>query len=418
MKVLTSLDIGTGKVTVLVGEIDSYGDIHIIGVGEAPSKGIDRGYITRLDLAVQTILTALREAQEMSSTRIDTVFINVSGPNVKSQNEKDTVSVSPQPTEIDQTHIDRLIERAITRAKEEGYEVISAVPRRFLLDDQEGVIDPVGLLGSRLSAEVHVVKVGSSMIRNLEKAIASSGLKIGHKFLSSMASSEAVLTTEEKEEGVLLMDMGAGLTDFVLYADGSPVITGSVPMGGINITKDIAHFMKIASDQAERIKIEYGFAIADLVNETERVKIKPRGEDKETMVSKKQLSEVIQIRLEEIMDKVMGLINSHGVNLDSANAGIVITGGCAKLSGIREFLERYFDLPVRVGYPTGVIGLKEKVQDPAYSTSVGLLKLAYQEQFMGTGTFTQNAQDRNASTRGIDISSFLAKIKAFFKDVM
>ncbi|MCS7284111.1 MAG: rod shape-determining protein, partial [Hydrogenobacter thermophilus] len=161
-----------------------------------------------------------------------------------------------------------------------------------------------------------------------------------------------------------------------------------------------------------------GFAIADLVNETERVKIKPRGEDKETMVSKKQLSEVIQIRLEEIMDKVMGLINSHGVNLDSANAGIVITGGCAKLSGIREFLERYFDLPVRVGYPTGVIGLKEKVQDPAYSTSVGLLKLAYQEQFMGTGTFTQNAQDRNASTRGIDISSFLAKIKAFFKDVM
>ncbi|QWK19299.1 MAG: cell division protein FtsA [Hydrogenobacter thermophilus] len=418
MKVLTSLDIGTGKVTVLVGEIDSYGDIHIIGVGEAPSKGIDRGYITRLDLAVQTILTALREAQEMSSTRIDTVFINVSGPNVKSQNEKDTVSVSPQPTEIDQTHIDRLIERAITRAKEEGYEVISAVPRRFLLDDQEGVIDPVGLLGSRLSAEVHVVKVGSSMIRNLEKAIASSGLKIGHKFLSSMASSEAVLTTEEKEEGVLLMDMGAGLTDFVLYADGSPVITGSVPMGGINITKDIAHFMKIASDQAERIKIEYGFAIADLVNETERVKIKPRGEDKETMVSKKQLSEVIQIRLEEIMDKVMGLINSHGVNLDSANAGIVITGGCAKLSGIREFLERYFDLPVRVGYPTGVIGLKEKVQDPAYSTSVGLLKLAYQEQFMGTGTFTQNAQDRNASTRGIDISSFLAKIKAFFKDVI
>ncbi|WP_340690825.1 cell division protein FtsA [Hydrogenobacter thermophilus] len=418
MKVLASLDIGTGKVTVLVGEIDSYGDIHIIGVGEAPSKGIDRGYITRLDLAVQTILTALREAQEMSSTRIDTVFINVSGPNVKSQNEKDTVSVSPQPTEIDQTHIDRLIERAITRAKEEGYEVISAVPRRFLLDDQEGVIDPVGLLGSRLSAEVHVVKVGSSMIRNLEKAIASSGLKIGHKFLSSMASSEAVLTTEEKEEGVLLMDMGAGLTDFVLYADGSPVITGSVPMGGINITKDIAHFMKIASDQAERIKIEYGFAIADLVNETERVKIKPRGEDKETMVSKKQLSEVIQIRLEEIMDKVMGLINSHGVNLDSANAGIVITGGCAKLSGIREFLERYFDLPVRVGYPTGVIGLKEKVQDPAYSTSVGLLKLAYQEQFMGTGTFTQNAQDRNASTRGIDISSFLAKIKAFFKDVM
>ncbi|MEZ0360887.1 MAG: cell division protein FtsA [Hydrogenobacter sp.] len=417
MKVLTSLDVGTGKVTVLVGEIDSYGDIQIIGIGEVPSKGIDRGYITRLDLAVHTILTALKEAQEMSGIHIDTVVMGISGPNVKSQNEKDTVSVAPQPTEIDQTHIERLIERALTRAKEEGYEVISAIPRRFLLDDQEGVIDPVGLLGSRLSAEVHVVKVGSGMLRNLEKAIASSGLKITGRFLSSMASSEAVLTAEEKEEGVLLMDIGAGLTDFVLYTDGSPIITGSVPMGGINITKDIAHFMKITSEQAEKIKIEYGFAIADLVNETERIKIKPRGEDKEAMVGKKQLAEVIQIRLEEIMDKVMELINSYGANLDSANAGVVVTGGCAKLAGIREFLERYFDLPVRVGYPTGIIGLKEKVQDPAYSTSVGLLKLAYQEQLLNA-KILHHTQDKNTDKGGIDLLSILTRIKAFFKDVM
>jgi cell division protein FtsA len=418
MKLITSLDVGTSKVALLVGEVDSYGDIHIVGVGEAPSKGIDRGYITRLDLAVHTILSALKEAQEMSGEHIDTVVIGISGPNIKSQNEKDTISVSPQPVEIDHLHIDRLIERAITRAKEDGYEVISAIPRRFVLDDQEGVIDPVGLLGSRISAEVHVVKVGSSMLRNLEKAIASSGLRISSRFLSSMASSEAVLTLEEKEEGVLLLDMGAGLTDFVLYAEGSPIITGSVPMGGINITKDIAHFMKITSEQAERIKMEQGFAIADLVNETERIKIKPRGEEKEAMISKRQLAEVIQIRLEEIMDKVLELINAQGIKLDSINAGVVITGGCAKLAGIREFLERYFDMPVRLGYPTGVIGLKEKIQDPSFSTGVGLLKLAYQEQFSGKKDLLRNSQENSVVKGKVDVKSLFIRIKDFFKDVI
>ncbi|MGB9874070.1 MAG: cell division protein FtsA [Hydrogenobacter sp.] len=286
------------------------------------------------------------------------------------------------------------------------------------MDDQEGVIDPVGLLGSRLSAEVHVVKVGSSMLRNLEKAIASSGLKIANRFLSSMASSEAVLTLEEKEEGVLLLDMGAGLTDFILYAEGSPIMTGSVPMGGINITKDIAHFMKITSEQAERIKIEQGFAIADFVSETERIKIKPRGEEKEAMISKKQLAEVIQIRLEEIMDKVLELMSSQGIKLDSVNAGVVITGGCAKLAGMREFLERYFDLPVRVGYPTGVIGLKEKVQDPSLSTAVGLLKLAYEEDFSSKKNLLQNPQENSTVRGSMDLRSFLTKIKDFFKDVI
>ncbi len=417
MKLITALDIGTSKVVALVGEIDSYGDVHIIGIGESPSKGIDRGYVTRLDLAVNSVLNAIKEAQEMSGIKLSTVVLGISGPTLKSQNERDTVSISSQPVEIDYTHIERLIDRAIMRSKEEGYEILSAIPRKFILDEQEGVIDPVGLLGSKMSAEVHVVKIGTSLLKNIEKVVANAGVDIVGRFLSPLAGAEAVLSYEEKEEGVLMMDMGAGLTNFVVFSEGSILTTGCIPMGGINITKDIAHFMKINIEQAERVKIENGYALADAVNETERIKIKPRGEEKEVTVSRRQLAEVIQIRLEEIMEKVADYLNAQGVNLDSLHAGVVITGGSAKLSGMREFLERYFDLPVRIGYPMGVIGLKEKVQDPAYAVAVGLVKLAHRELALEKRGTLQKGKEKTAENN-FSLSNLITRFKAFFKDIM
>ncbi len=417
MKLITALDIGTSKVVALVGEIDSYGDVHIIGIGESPSKGIDRGYVTRLDLAVNSVLNAIKEAQEMSGIKLSTVVLGISGPTLKSQNERDTVSISSQPVEIDYTHIERLIDRAIMRSKEEGYEILSAIPRKFILDEQEGVIDPVGLLGSKMSAEVHVVKIGTSLLKNIEKVVANAGVDIAGRFLSPLAGAEAVLSYEEKEEGVLMMDMGAGLTNFVVFSEGSILTTGCIPMGGINITKDIAHFMKINIEQAERVKIENGYALADAVNETERIKIKPRGEEKEVTVSRRQLAEVIQIRLEEIMEKVADYLNAQGVNLDSLHAGVVITGGSAKLSGMREFLERYFDLPVRIGYPMGVIGLKEKVQDPAYAVAVGLVKLAHRELALEKRGTLQKGKEKTAENN-FSLSNLITRFKAFFKDIM
>lgn len=416
MKLITSLDIGTSKVVALVGEVDSYGDLHVIGIGESPSKGIDKGYVTRLDLAVNSVLTAIKEAQEMAGSKISNVVLGISGPTLKSQNEKDTISISSQPIEIDYTHIERLIERAIMRSKEEGYEVLDAIPRKFILDDQEGVIDPVGLLGSRISAEVHVVKIGSSILKNTEKVVLNAGMEVLGKFLSPLASAEAVLTPEEKEEGVLMIDMGAGLTDFVVFLEGSILVTGCLPIGGSNITKDIAHFMKINVEQAERIKIENGFAYADLVNEAERVKIKPRGEEKEVSISRKQLAEVIQIRLEEIMEKLSDYLNQQGVNLDSLHAGIVITGGSAKLAGMREFLERYFDLPVRIGYPMGVIGLKEKVQDPAYATSVGLIKLAHKSFIFDKRDVFSKGHEKEK--KNSTFKNFVDMLMSFFRDII
>ncbi len=303
------------------------------------------------------------------------------------------------------------------RSREEGYEILSAIPRKFILDEQEGVIDPVGLLGSKMSAEVHVVKIGTSLLKNIEKVVANAGVDIAGRFLSPLAGAEAVLSYEEKEEGVLMMDMGAGLTNFVVFSEGSILTTGCIPMGGVNITKDIAHFMKINIEQAERVKIENGYALADAVNETERIKIKPRGEEKEVTVSRRQLAEVIQIRLEEIMEKVADYLNAQGVNLDSLHAGVVITGGSAKLSGMREFLERYFDLPVRIGYPMGVIGLKEKVQDPAYAVAVGLVKLAHRELALEKKGTLQKGKEKTAENN-FSLSNLITRFKAFFKDIM
>ncbi|MCS7277262.1 MAG: cell division protein FtsA, partial [Aquificaceae bacterium] len=367
--------------------------------------------------AVNSVLSAIREAQEMAGVKLSSVILGISGPNLKSQNEKDTLSISSQPVEIDYSHVERLIERAMMRSREEGYEVLSAIPRKFILDDQEGVVDPLGLLGSKISAEVHVVKIGTSLLKNTEKVVLNAGMDIVEKFLSPFASAEAVLTPEEKEEGVLIIDMGAGLTDFVVFSEGAVLQTGCVPMGGLNITKDIAHFMKINIEQAERIKVESGYALSDVVNETERVKIRPRGEEKEVTVSRKQLAEVIQIRLEEIMEKLTDLLQLQNVDLNTLHAGIVITGGSAKLAGMKEFLERYFDMPVRIGYPMGVIGLKEKVQDPAYATSVGLIKLAHRALTIDKKVMTHRTQG-GKSENTLNLSNLIAKVRTFLRDII
>jgi len=388
MKTVASIDIGTSKIVALIGEVDSYGDVHIVGVGEAKSRGIDKGSITRLEVAARAIATAVREAEEMSGQKVKEVVINISGSNIKSQNELGTTSVSPSPVEVEEEHVKRLLDMSVAKGREEGYEIIHAVPRRYTLDDQEGIEDPIGLIGSRLAAHIHIVKVGTTLSRNLEKAVASAGFEPVSKVVSALASAKAVLREEEKENGVLLIDMGAGLTDFVLFLEGHPVVTGAIPIAGGAITRDISFFMKVDQEEAERIKREEGVALVDMVREGDILKVRPRGEARELSVEKARLAEAIQVRLEEIVEKIVERIEKAGFKLDSANAGVVITGGCANLKGIKEFLERFTDMPARVGVPTGLIGIKEKVEDPKYSTAVGLLKFS----LMPEGVFSKRTQ--------------------------
>lgn len=274
MKSIVGLDIGTSKVVALVAEIDNYGDTHIVGIGEAKSQGIDKGSVTKLDSASKAIQKALKEAEEMSGHRIDGVFISISGVHIKSQNEKDTISISPQPSDVDEQIVERLLERAVAKAKEESYDILHTIPRNFILDDQEGILDPIGLAGSRLECDVHIIKAGVSLLRNVERTVSVAGYKLFGKVFAGLASAESSLTEEEKLEGVLLIDIGHSVTNFVLYHNGQPAVSGTVPIGGYNITRDLAHFLKISTEEAERIKLESGVAFIELVDEIEKGKDK------------------------------------------------------------------------------------------------------------------------------------------------
>ncbi len=384
MKRIAALDVGSSKVVYVIGEKDSYGDIHIIGVGEVRSKGIYKGAINNLGEAKASIMKALKEAEEMAGVKARDVVFNVSGSSirnntVKSQNEKETITISPNSTDIEEGHINRLLERCITKSKEDGYEIVYYTPRKFILDEQGEVKDPLGLVGSKLSAEVHIVKVSSTLIRNLEKAIRESGLNPVSKVVSAIASASSTLSEDEKEDGVLLLDIGGGLTDYTLYVEGTPMITGVVPFGGNNITKDLSYYLKIDNEEAEKIKLKYGNAFVNNVREDEVIKIKPRGEDREVPIQRKNIADVIQCRLEEILEKVLKDLDRKGVKLNLINAGVVITGGTANLPGIRDLVEHMTGLPARVGIPKGIIGLREKIENPKYATVVGLLRMAVLE---------------------------------------
>ena len=417
MRTVASIDIGTDKIVALIGEVDTYGDLHIVGVGESKARGVDKGTITRLEVAARAIATSVREAEEMSGQKVTEVVINVSGSTVKSQNEKDTINISPSPVEVEEEHIHRLVERSVARGKEDGYDIVHAIPRRYMLDDQEGIEDPVGLIGSKLTAQVHIVKVGTTVSRNLEKAVVSAGFQPTMRVVSAIASANAVLSEEEKDEGVLLIDMGASLTDFVLYLEGYPVVTGCITLAGNVITKDISSYMKIDPEHAEKIKREEGVALVDLVKEGEIIKIKPRGEDRDISIEKSTLAEVIQIRLEEIVEKIVEKIEGSGYKLDGANAGVVITGGCANLTGIKEFLERFTDLPARVGVPSGLIGLKEKIEDSKYSTAVGLLKFRVSPEGVAPAGSRIEVQS-NGLGKGLDLKGLIEKFKNFLREIM
>ena len=394
MKRIAALDIGSSKVVYVIGERDSYGDIHIIGVGEVPSKGIYKGTINNLSEARVSILRALQDAEEMAGVKVRDIVFNVSGSSlknstIKSQNERETITVSPNSTDIEEFHVNRLIERCLTKSKEDGYEIVYYTPRKFILDEQGEVKNPLGLVGSKLSAEVHIVKVSSTLIRNLEKVIKESGLNPVNKIVSAIASASATLTEDEKEDGVLLLDIGGGLTDYTVYVEGTPIVTGVVPFGGNNITKDLSYYLKVDNEEAERIKLKYGSAFADGVREDEVIKIKPRGEEREVPISRKNIAIVIQSRVEEIMEKVLTELDKKNVKLSLLNAGVVITGGTANLQGIKELVENMTGLPARIGIPKGIIGLRERIEDPKYSTVVGLLKLGVSENIPEVHTDSQ-----------------------------
>ena len=413
-RIIASIDVGTSKIAVLVAERDDYGDIHIIGVADRESKGIQRGAITRLEVAARSIAFAVSEAENMAGKKIEAVVINISGEGLKSQNEKNTLNLSPSPIEVEEAHVHKLIEGCINKAKEESYDIIHAIPRKYTLDDYLDVEDPKEMSGSKLEAQVHLIKIPDTLSRNVKRAISRAGFEPTMIVANALASAKAVLREEEKEEGVLMLDIGAGLTDFVLFTEKAPLITGCVPLGGMHITKDISHYMKVNIEEAERIKEKHGVAYVGLVKDSEAIKIKPRGEDREVTANKAEVAEVIQIRLEEILDGVKAQLSKAGINYEEvAKAGVVITGGTAELKGIREFVENYLDMPVRIGTPMDVKGLRDRIEKPMYSTAYGLLEFWRSPE----GAPSTKPERNSVGGSSFSISGLIHRVKRFFEEI-
>ena len=370
-KRITGLDIGSTKISAVIGELGSDGRLGIVGVGAAPSEGLRRGVVVNLERTVASVRKAVKEAERMGGVQVKSVHVGIAGDHIRSINSRGVIAVSRGGDGISQGDVDRVIEAAKTVAIPTDREIVHAIPQEFVVDDQDGIKDPIGISGVRLEAEVHIITGAVSCTRNLVKSIERAGFKVENLVLEPLATNLAVLDEDERNLGVVLLDMGGGTTDIAVFAEGSIRHTAVVGLGGANITNDVAIGLRTPVDKAEFLKIEYGCALASLVDEDETISVPGVGGRPARTISRRLLGSMIEPRVEEILTLALKEVKQNQT-ADLLGAGVVLTGGTSAMQGVCELAEQVFDMPVRCGYPMGVQGLADSVRDPKYSTSVGL----------------------------------------------
>ena len=370
-KRITGLDIGSTKISAVIGELGSDGRLGIVGVGAAPSEGLRRGVVVNLERTVASVRKAVKEAERMGGVQVKSVHVGIAGDHIRSINSRGVIAVSRGGDGISQGDVDRVIEAAKTVAIPTDREIVHAIPQEFVVDDQDGIKDPIGISGVRLEAEVHIITGAVSCTRNLVKSIERAGFKVENLVLEPLATNLAVLDEDERNLGVVLLDMGGGTTDIAVFAEGSIRHTAVVGLGGANITNDVAIGLRTPVDKAEFLKIEYGCALASLVDEDETISVPGGGGRPARTISRRLLGSMIEPRVEEILTLALKEVKQNQT-ADLLGAGVVLTGGTSAMQGVCELAEQVFDMPVRCGYPMGVQGLADSVRDPKYSTSVGL----------------------------------------------
>jgi cell division protein FtsA len=370
------LDIGTTKVCCIVGEVHpatstQASSIDIIGFGQAPSLGLRKGVVINIDSTVEAIRKAVKEAENMAGIKIHSAYVGIAGTHIKSFNSSGVVAVKDK--EITEQDVQRVIEAAKAIMIPQDREVLHVIPQEFIIDDQDGIRDPIGMNGVRLEAKVHIVTGAISAAQNLIKCVNRAGISVTELCLQPIASSSAVLTHDEKELGVALVDIGGGTTDIAIFREGALLYTAVLPVGGMHITNDISVGVRASLDAAEKIKIAHGCAMASLVKEDETIEVPSVGEGKPRVVSRKILAEIVEPRIEEMFSLIQQEINRSGYS-DLLAAGMVLTGGTTLLEGMVEYGDFLFEVPLKRGSPIRLGGLKEVVNSPKYSTAVGLLK--------------------------------------------
>lgn len=368
-ELIIGLDIGTTKICVVVGEITDDG-VDIVGIGSSPSTGLRKGVVINIEETVKSVQKALEEAELMAGCEIRSVYAGIAGSHIKGFNSHGVIAV--KEGEVTSKDVERALEAASAVAIPLDREVIHTLPQEFIIDDQYGIIHPLGMAGVRLEVKVHIVTGAVTSAQNIVRSCHRAGLDVSDIVLEALASAKAVLTEEEREIGVALVDLGGGTTDVAIFANDSIKHTGVLALGGQNLTNDIAFGLRTPMASAERIKLKYGCSMVDLVHQDEIIEVPSVGGREPRQLSRTLLAEICQPRMEEILTLVdQELTRSGYKNLISA--GVVLTGGGALLDGCQELGEQIFNLPTRVGYPRNIGGLKDVVNSPKFATAVGLL---------------------------------------------
>ncbi len=402
---IVGLDLGTTKIATIVAEVDPENNLRVVGVGTSPSDGLRRGVVVNLDKTVQSIVKAVEEAELMAGVKVEAVYAGIAGDHIRSINSKGVIAVSRQGNEITKQDVERVIEQAKAVAIPMDREIIHVIPQDFIVDDQHGIRDPVGMSGVRLEAEVHIVTGAVTSAQNIYKSIERAGLRVIDLVLQPLASSLAVLNSDERELGTALLDIGGGTTDLALFFEGSIRHTAVIGLGGNNVTNDIAIGLRTPASQAEVLKKKQGSAMQSLVKQDEMIKVPGVGGREEREVSRQVLASIIEPRMEEIFSLSQREIKRTDY-ADLLAAGVVLTGGTASMQGMAELAEQIFNLPVRIGYPQGVGGLVDSVKDPIHATGVGLVLYGFQE---GEGGFAGVSEGRL-------FSRILERMKRWFGD--
>jgi len=371
--VLVGIDVGTSKVAALIGEVSRDGRLTIMGHGTVPASGLKKGVVINIDQTIRSIADAVERAERLSGWKIDRAFVGVGGQHVESLNSPGQVAVTAHHREVTREDVNRAIEVARAVSIPSNREVLHVERRGFTVDGQEGVKDPLGMSALRLEVETHIVTASATAVQNLTKCVTAAGVKIDELVADSLASAESVLSETEKELGVAVADFGAGTIDLALFQDGSPFHTRVLPVGGNNVTNDVAIGLKTSLQVAEELKIRHGTAdLRTLEDEDdEEISVSVLGEDAGRTVSRLEVCQIIEARMRETFELLGNEIRAAGVGM--LPAGVILTGGAAQLAGAAELGRSVLQMPVRVAAPTGIGGLVDTLLEPSYSTSVGLL---------------------------------------------
>jgi len=383
---IVGLDIGTSKVVAIVGEINPEGGLNIVGIGRHRSRGLKKGTVVNIESTVQSIQRAVEEAELMAGCQIHSVYAGIAGSHVRSMNSHGIVAIRDK--EVYPADIERVIDAAQAVAIPADQKVLHILPQEYIIDSQEGVKEPLGMSGVRLEAKVHLVTCATNAAQNIEKCIKRCGLETDEIILEQLASSYSVLTEDEKELGVCLVDIGGGTTDIAIFTEGAIRHTGVIPIAGDQVTNDIAMALRTPTDNAEELKIKYACALSQLASADDMIKVPSVGERPPRELSRQALADVVEPRYDELFHLIQAEIRQSGYE-DMMAAGMVFTGGTSKMEGVADLAEEIFHMPVRIGVPNDVSGLVDIVRNATYSTAVGLLLYGVQQAHERVGLATR-----------------------------